>query len=303
MAVSQGSTLLSSDMRSWYTRLNTVISKYGGGITQLTVPAANKSITVSDMNAVVNKFNSIKTDAYLGNDSSIYTAGYSTVSQGEIITAAKGTAILTTLTRLEAIRCRNDARYSQGNSNTLKSNTDSKSANQNTNSNRADTNGNRNTADTNGNSNTADRNGNNNTADRNGNSRSANQHGDAYSRNSDGYSQTARTYDRCYVSSRYNTNQCYFWGQSRCDNGNSNSRNGNGDSNTKDTNGNSNTKKTNGDTKSANTHDNSKSAQTNGDSKSVNGHGDSNTRHQHDNNKSANSNGTRIDIYNSRTVV
>ena len=267
MAVSQGSTLLSSDMQSWYTRLNTVISKYGGGITQLTVPAANKTITISDMNTIVNKFNSIKTDAYLGNDSSIYTAGYSTVSQGELIQVQKGTAILTTLTRLEAIRCRNDARYNQGNSNTVKSNTNSKTANQHTDSNSAKANGDNNSAKTNGDNKSANSHGNSNSAKGNGDSRSANRHGDT---------QSARHYDRCYVSSRYNTNQCYFWGQSACTNGNSNSAKSNGNNN---------------------------ASKSNGNNRTVNGNGDSNTRHQHDNTKSTNSNGTRIDIYNARTVV
>jgi hypothetical protein len=32
MAIAQGSSLLSTDMRSWYTRLNTIISNYGGGM-------------------------------------------------------------------------------------------------------------------------------------------------------------------------------------------------------------------------------------------------------------------------------
>lgn len=285
MAVSQGSTLLSSDMQSWYTRLNAVISKYGGGITQLTVPAANKTITVSDMNNIVNKFNSIKTDAYLGNDSSIYTAGYSTVSQGELIQVQKGTAILTTLTRLEAIRCRNDARYNQGNSNTVKSNTNSKTANQHTDSNSAKANGDNNSAKSNGDNKSANSHGNSNSAKGNGDSRSANRHGDT---------QSARHYDRCYVSSRYNTNQCYFWGQSACNNGNSNSQKSNGDNNSRDTNGNSNSAKSNG---------NNNASKSNGNNRTVNGNGDSNTRHQHDNTKSTNSNGTRIDIYNARTVV
>lgn len=179
MAVSAGSMLLSSDMQSWYNRLNTVIRNYGGGIAQLGVPAAYKVVQASDLNNVVNKLNAIKSDAYLGADAWIYNTGYGAVSQGSIIYASQASPILTTLARLEAIRCRNNAWYNQGDAYW--------------------------------------KHGHGNSQSRNGWGHTNNTDYNGYTNwgNSDGNSINAWHYDRCYVSGRYNTNTCYFWGQSR----------------------------------------------------------------------------------------
>mgnify|MGYP003419852365 FL=1 len=86
MAIAVGSHILSTDMRSWYTRLNTIISNYGGGMATLTVPAANKMAETSDVNNLLSKLNAMKADAYLGSVSSMWTA-YSVVSTGQLIQA------------------------------------------------------------------------------------------------------------------------------------------------------------------------------------------------------------------------
>lgn len=118
MAIGVGQIILSSDMRSWYTRLNTIISNYGPSLGTLTVPNAGKIAEASDVNNVVYKLNSMKSDAYLGYDQSLYTA-YSTVSVGQIITATTGTQLNTVITNLERIKCRNDATKANGNTNNL----------------------------------------------------------------------------------------------------------------------------------------------------------------------------------------
>ena len=69
MAVAVGSTLLSSDMQSWYTRLNAVTNKFGGGnYAALTVPSAGKIVQTSDLKNIVTRFNTIKSDKFLGAD-------------------------------------------------------------------------------------------------------------------------------------------------------------------------------------------------------------------------------------------
>ena len=276
MAVSTGSTLLSSDMQSWYNRLNAVISKYGGGMAGVTVPAANKRADASDVNTIVNKFNSIKSDAYLGNDSWIYTAGYTSVSVGELIRASQGTAIITTLTRLEAIKCRNNARYSNGDSNARNSYGDSNARN---------SYGDSNARNSYGDSNARKSNGDSKSTKSNGDSNARNSNGNSNSRQSNGFTQSARTYDRQSVSGRYNTNQCYFWGQSGKSNGNANATNSDGNSNSRNSYGDSNARNSYG------------------DSNARNSYGNSNARNSYGDSQSRNSRDSRIDIYNSRTVV
>ena len=121
MAIAQGSLILSSDMRSWYTRLNAIISKYGGGvITTMTVPAVNKKAQASDVNTIVAKLNQMKADQFLGSVPSMYTA-YSVVAVGDYIRVTTGQQLNTVITNLEAIKCRNRATNAYGvNSNTCK---------------------------------------------------------------------------------------------------------------------------------------------------------------------------------------
>ena len=116
MAIGVGQIILSSDMRSWYTRLNAIISRYGGGMAQMGVPAAGKTAQASDVNTVVYKLNQMKNDAYLGYDKGLYTA-YGTVAVGSYISATTGTQLNNVITNLERIRCRNDATKMNGNTN------------------------------------------------------------------------------------------------------------------------------------------------------------------------------------------
>ena len=99
MAIGVGQIILSSDMRSWYTRLNTIIRNYGPSLGTLTVPNAGKIAEASDVNNVVYKLNAMKNDAYLGYDKSLYTA-YAAVSVGQIIAATTGTQLNTVITNL-----------------------------------------------------------------------------------------------------------------------------------------------------------------------------------------------------------
>lgn len=266
MAISAGSTLLSTDMQSWYTRLNKVISNYGGGITQLSVPTAGKVVQASDLNTVVNKLNAIKSDAYLGADAWIYNTGYTTVSQGDIIWASKGSSVLTTIARLEAIRCRNNAWYNQGDNNTVNKHGDANSKNNWTNS--------------------QSRNGHGNAQSRNGWGNTNNTDYNGYTNwgNADGNSINAWHYDRCYVSGRYNTNTCYYWGQSR---------------------GYTNTNSANwwGYTNWVNQWGDSNARNQWTDANSVNRHGDTNSKHNQGDTNSKKVNGWIVDIYNSRTRV
>ena len=108
MAIAVDSTILSSDMQSWYTRLNTILSRAGGPLETLAVPAAGKIAQATDVNNVVYKINSMKSDAYLGSISSLYST-YNAVSVGQLIQASTGTQLNQVISNLEAIKCRNDA--------------------------------------------------------------------------------------------------------------------------------------------------------------------------------------------------
>jgi hypothetical protein len=287
MAVSVGSTLLSSDMRSWYTRLNAVTNKFGGGkYAALAVPSAGKIVQASDLNNIVNRFNSIKTDAYLGADAAwTYGAGYSTVSAGQIIYASKGTPIITTLTRLESIRCRNDAKYNNGYTYWKHGNGYSQGAYGN---------GYSQGAYGNGYSQGAYGNGNSQSSYGNGNSQSSYGNGNSQSSQGNGNNQSANRYDRCYESGKYQSNQCYFWGQSGKGNGNSHSTYWNGDSRSSYGNGNSQSSYGNGYSQGAYGNGYSQGAYGNGYSQGAYSQGDYNNLKGHQ---------TKIDIYNSRTVV
>lgn len=253
MAIAVGNQLLSTDMRSWYTRLNTIISKYGGGMATMTVPAAGKIAQTSDVNTVVTKLNAMKADAYLGAVPSMYTS-YSVVSTGQIIRATTGLQLNTVISNLEAIKCRNLA----------------------TNSNASKTNGNTNSLHGNGNSNSRNSNGNSNSRNSNGNSNSTNGNGNSNSSNGNGTHgnggcmQGYCSYGQKTHEGNYYTNQCGYYcsngtkSNGTKSNGNSNSRNGNGNSNSRNGNGDSNSRNSYGNSNSANQNGNAKTANTNG---------------------------------------
>ena len=176
MAITQGSSLLSTDMRSWYTRLNTIISNHGGGMAQMTVPSAGKKAEISDVNTVVYKLNDMKADAYLGNDTSLYTT-YGAVTAGNLIQPSPGTQLNTVITNLEKIKCRNDATKTNGNTNTVKSHSWSQGAKSNTWNQSANSNGDSYSSKSNGYSQGFDSNGWSQSKDTNGWSNSAKSNG------------------------------------------------------------------------------------------------------------------------------
>ena len=65
MSVATGYTVLYSDLQSFYTTFNNFINTYGGNITTLTVPTANKIVEATDINNLNEKVNEFKSETYL----------------------------------------------------------------------------------------------------------------------------------------------------------------------------------------------------------------------------------------------
>ena len=110
MAVSTGSTALSSDMQGWYKSFNNFISSYASGIGTLTVPAANKIIAATDVNNLNTKISAFKSDTYLSTQSGWWTTG--SVSSGAVIKPP--TFITSTISNFSNVKCRNTATNSKG---------------------------------------------------------------------------------------------------------------------------------------------------------------------------------------------
>lgn len=105
MAVQTGSLALSSDLRSWYSTLNTIISNYSNNTT-MTLPTSYKIIAASDINTYYNKLTALKSDTYLR-----YAAfpSWTAKTVGTLITP-----YVTSLGNLGSVRCKNSATNYKG---------------------------------------------------------------------------------------------------------------------------------------------------------------------------------------------
>ncbi len=229
MAIAVGSKLLSSDMQSWYTRLNTIIGNYGGGMAKLTVPAAGKRAEPSDVNNVVTKLNAMKSDAYLGSVPSMYTS-YTTVSTGQIIRASVGLQLNTVIGNLEAIKCRNTATNYNGVATSNRGHGNSHGTNQHGDNYGTHQNGDNYGTHQNGNNHGTNSHGDNHGTNGNGNNHGTNSNGNNHGTNGNGTCQNgAKSFDRKFVSGNYFSNTCTFWcSQGTNSNGTYSSTYGNG---------------------------------------------------------------------------
>ena len=306
MAIAVGSHILSADMQSWYTRLNAILSAYGGGVASLAtlaVPAAGKRAEASDVNNICYKFNSMKSDSYLGADLSLYTT-YTTVSVGQLITPLPGQQINKVLDNLAVIKCRNNAKNSYGSYQTANTYGNSNTANNNTWNQTAKGNTWAQSSYSNTWAQAANGNTWNQAANGNGNSNVQKNNGYSYWDHSNGYSQTAKTYDRKSVSGNYYSNQCSFWGQSgKKTNGWSNSAKGNGNTQSVNTNTWAQGANSNGWGQGANTNGCNQNANNNGWNQGLNTNGNAQSANSNTWNQGTNTNGTTIDIKNARSTL
>lgn len=118
MSITKDEKILNSDIANLYSKLNTVISNYGGSIAKTTSPAVGDKIDNADINDLKDKVTELKNDSYLGSVSSLYLT-YSVTNEGTSIAPSTTITNLSTtiLTNLQKIKCRNSAT----NSNTNKS--------------------------------------------------------------------------------------------------------------------------------------------------------------------------------------
>ena len=108
MAISQGSTVLQSDIKSKYDSFNAFITNYGGTIAKLTVPGQNTTVYASQFNAMNNKINEFKNDTYLKTQSSWWVAGPTVTAGTSLLDDANFTNINTTISNFSKVKCRNN---------------------------------------------------------------------------------------------------------------------------------------------------------------------------------------------------
>ena len=129
MAISEGSTVLQSDIKSKYDSFNNFIQSYGGTIAKLTVPGQYTVAYASQFNALNNKVNEFKNDTYLKTQASWWVAGPTVVAGTSLLDDGNFTNINTTISNFSKVKCRNNAYNSNStrshstNSHTVKSHT------------------------------------------------------------------------------------------------------------------------------------------------------------------------------------
>lgn len=112
MAISQYSSLSNSDLQDLYTSFNNFIQTYGGSITQLTLPTANKKVEASDMNNLNNKINDFRSDKFLKTRLDFWPTG--SVTLGDIIQTSNISNIITVKSNFSKVKCRNEVGNNQG---------------------------------------------------------------------------------------------------------------------------------------------------------------------------------------------
>lgn len=116
MSATKGNPLTEADLQSWYNALNSIISTYSDGLSQLADPASVGSIIESeDINNFFNKLTEMKSDKFLGTVASLYPT-YSVVSDGTIIYASSGNPMSQAISSdyLGKVVCKNTATNSSG---------------------------------------------------------------------------------------------------------------------------------------------------------------------------------------------
>lgn len=102
------------ELKSWYDAFNTMISKYGGNITELAVPTGNSHTLASETNKVFNKIEEFTTDEYLKTQLTLYDTDYTLVAAGTKMIRSSLDPIATTAANISAIKCRNKATNTNG---------------------------------------------------------------------------------------------------------------------------------------------------------------------------------------------
>jgi len=101
--------ILNTELQNWYTTVNSVATNYGGGITTLTTPTANKKAEATDINNLVTKITQFKNDSYLGTQPQLYNDLPTSVAAGAYIQQNLQSGMVTTIENLSLIKCRNAA--------------------------------------------------------------------------------------------------------------------------------------------------------------------------------------------------
>lgn len=102
------------ELKSWYDAFNTMISKYGGDISELTIPADKSHTSASETNKIFNKIEEFTTDEYLKTQLTLYDTDYTLVAAGTKMIRSSLDPIATTATNISAIKCRNSATNTNG---------------------------------------------------------------------------------------------------------------------------------------------------------------------------------------------
>lgn len=118
-----GEPLSLTELKEWYTALNTVITNYSGGtISTLTAPADAAKVLPTDINNAYDRIQAMKDDEFLGTQN--FYSTFTKVAQGEIVERADAAPIVETTKKITAIKCRNTTTYTnQYHSHTEKNNT------------------------------------------------------------------------------------------------------------------------------------------------------------------------------------
>ena len=111
MSISKGYQALGSDINSWYSALNTIITNYGGGIATIpNLSPTQKQIDAADPNKYYNKLTELQADTYLSHANyPVYSLrGAGNLIYPSDIVSATGAGYL------GDVRCRNDAANNSG---------------------------------------------------------------------------------------------------------------------------------------------------------------------------------------------
>lgn len=107
MAVSQGSTLLQSDLTNYYDKFNTFIHKYvDSGYTLNPTTGFVKVADVTGLNTLINK---IANDAYMSTRADLWTARATVPTRGELVTIYPLAGVQTVINNMPIVKCRNDS--------------------------------------------------------------------------------------------------------------------------------------------------------------------------------------------------
>lgn len=107
MAVSQGSTLLQSDLTNYYNKFNTFIHTYvDSGYTLNPTTGFVKVADITGLNTLINK---IANDAYMSTRSDLWTARATVSAQGEFVKIFPFAGVQTIINNMPTVKCRNDS--------------------------------------------------------------------------------------------------------------------------------------------------------------------------------------------------